>query len=58
MLAIVQFVIFFSSCLVPKNAAIKIYKTIIFPVILYGCQTCNLTSRQEHSAKQDDIMGG
>jgi hypothetical protein len=27
---------------------IKIYKTIILPVILYGCETWSLTLREEH----------
>jgi hypothetical protein len=27
---------------------IKIYRTIIFPVVLYGCETWSLTLRQEH----------
>jgi len=27
---------------------IKIYKTIILPVVLYGCQTWSLTLREEH----------
>jgi hypothetical protein len=27
---------------------IKIYKTIIFPVALYGCETLSLTLREEH----------
>ena len=26
---------------------IKIYKTIILPVVLYGCETCSLTLREE-----------
>jgi hypothetical protein len=26
---------------------IKIYKTIIFPVVLYGCENCSLTLREE-----------
>jgi hypothetical protein len=25
-----------------------IYKTIILPVVLYGCETCSLTLREEH----------
>jgi amino acid permease len=58
MLAIVQFIILLSSCLVSKNATIKIYNAMIVPVVLYGCQTCILTSGQEHGAKGDDIMGG
>jgi hypothetical protein len=27
---------------------IKIYKTIILPVVLYGCETLSLTLREEH----------
>jgi hypothetical protein len=27
---------------------IKIYKTIIIPVVLYGCETWSLTLREEH----------
>jgi hypothetical protein len=26
-------------CLLSKNVNIKIYKTIIFPMVLYGCET-------------------
>jgi hypothetical protein len=26
----------------------RIHKTIIFPVILYGCETWSLTLREEH----------
>jgi hypothetical protein len=26
-------------CLLSKNIRIKIYRTIIFPVVLYGCET-------------------
>jgi hypothetical protein len=28
---------------------IKIYKTIILPVVLYGCETLSLAVRQEHT---------
>jgi sorting nexin-29 len=28
-----------SSCLISKNLKIKIYKTVILPVVLYGCET-------------------
>jgi hypothetical protein len=31
-----------------KNLNIKIYKTIIFPVVLYGCETWSRTLREEH----------
>jgi hypothetical protein len=37
-----------SSCLLPKNVKIRIYKTTILPVILYGCETWSLTLREEH----------
>ena len=33
--------------LISKNLKIKIYKTIIFPVVLYGCETRSLTLREE-----------
>ena len=36
-----------SSRLLPKNLKIKIYKTIILPVVLYGCETWSLTLREE-----------
>jgi hypothetical protein len=31
--------------LLPKNTKIKIYKTIILPVVLYGCETWLLALR-------------
>ena len=31
-----------------KNINIKIYRTIILPVVLYGCETWSLTLREEH----------
>jgi hypothetical protein len=36
-----------SSCLLSKNLKIRIYKTIILPVVLYGCETWSLTLREE-----------
>ena len=33
--------------LLSKNLKIKIYITIIFPVVLYGCETWSLTLREE-----------
>jgi hypothetical protein len=36
-----------SSCLLSKNLKIRIYKTIILPVILYGCETLSLTLRED-----------
>jgi hypothetical protein len=37
-----------SSRLLSKNLNIRIYKTIILPVVLYGCETWSLTLREEH----------
>ena len=36
-----------SSRLMSKNLKIKIYRTIILPVMLYGCETWSLTLRKE-----------
>jgi hypothetical protein len=36
------------SRLISKNLKIKIYKTVILPVVLYGCETWSLTLREEH----------
>ena len=38
-----------SSRLPSKNLKIKIYKTIILPVVLYGCEAWSLTLREKHS---------
>jgi hypothetical protein len=59
-------------CLLSKNLNIKIYRTIILLVILYGCETWCLTLREEHSLrvcenrvlrrifgpKKEEIVGG
>jgi hypothetical protein len=37
-----------SSRLLSKNLKIRIYKAIILPVVLYGCETWSLTLREEH----------
>jgi len=36
-----------SSRLLSKNLKIKMYRTIILPVVLYGCETSSLTLREE-----------
>jgi hypothetical protein len=36
-----------SSRLISKNLKIKIYKTVILPVLLYGCETWSLTLGEE-----------
>jgi hypothetical protein len=61
-----------SSCLLSKNVKVRIYKTIILTVVLYGCETRYLTVREEHKLrvfenrvlrrifgpKRDGAMGG
>jgi hypothetical protein len=37
-----------SSCLLSRKVKVKIYKTIILPVVLYGCETWSLTLWEEH----------
>jgi hypothetical protein len=58
-------------CLLPRGLKVKVYKTIIQLVVLYGCETWSLTLREEHrlrvfenrvlrkmfGPKRDDIMG-
>ena len=39
--------ILLSSSLLSKNLKIKICRTIILPVVLYGCETWSLTLRDE-----------
>jgi hypothetical protein len=60
-----------SSRLLSRNVKVRIYKTIIIPVVLYGCETWSLTLREEHrprvfensvvsrifGPKRDDIIG-
>jgi hypothetical protein len=41
----------FPSRVLPKNVKIRIYKTIICPVDLYGCETWSLTIREEHNLR-------
>jgi len=33
--------------LLSKNVKIKIFRTIILPIVLYGCETWSLTLREE-----------
>jgi hypothetical protein len=37
-----------SSRQLSRNVKVKIYRTIILPVVLYGCATWSLTSREQH----------
>jgi hypothetical protein len=48
MLATIQSRTFLSSRLLFKHVKIRIYKTIIFPVVQYGCETWSLSLKEEH----------
>jgi len=45
-----------SSRLLSKNLKIKIYRTIILPVVLYGCETWSLTLREERQLRVFENM--
>jgi len=45
-----------SSWLLSKNLKIRIYRTIILPVVLYGCETWLLTLREERKLKVFESM--
>jgi hypothetical protein len=40
-----------SSRFISKKLNIKIHKTVILPVVLYGCETWSLTLREEHKLR-------
>jgi hypothetical protein len=40
-----------SSRLLSENVKVRIYKTIILSVVLYGCETWSLTVREEHKLR-------
>ena len=48
-----------SSSLLSKNLKIKIYRTIILPAVLYGCETWSLTLREEHRLRvfENRVLG-
>jgi hypothetical protein len=48
-----------SSRLLSKNVKFEIYKIIILPVVLYGCETWSLTLREEHKLRvfEDRVLG-
>jgi hypothetical protein len=48
-----------SSCLLSGNVKVKMYKTIILPVVLYGCETWSLTLMEEHRLRvfENRVMG-
>jgi hypothetical protein len=39
------------SSLLSKNIKIEIYRTLILPVVLYGCETWSLTLREERKLR-------
>ena len=45
-----------SSKLLSKNLKIKIYRTTILPVVLYGCETCSLILREERKLRVFENM--
>jgi hypothetical protein len=45
-----------TSHLMYKNTQIRTYKTIISPVVLYGCETLSLTFREEHRLRVFENM--
>jgi hypothetical protein len=48
-----------SSRLIPKNLKIKIYKTVILSVVLYGCESWSLTMGEEHRLRvfENRVLG-
>ena len=66
-----QIYIYIPPSLLSKNLKTKIYRTIILPVVLYGCETWSLTLREERrlrvfenrllrrvfGPKRDEIIG-
>jgi hypothetical protein len=45
-----------SSRLLSKNLKIRIYKTIILPVVIYGCKIWSLTLTEEHRLRVFETM--
>jgi len=45
-----------SSGLLSKNLKIKIYRTIILPVVLYGCETWSFILREERKLRLFENM--
>jgi hypothetical protein len=58
MLATIQSRTFCLPVCCKKNLKMRIYKTIILPVIMYWCETWCLTLREEHRLKvfQDKVL--
>jgi hypothetical protein len=43
-----------SSLLLSRNVKVKIHKTMILPVVLYGCETWSLALREEHRLRMSE----
>jgi hypothetical protein len=39
---------YYNVSLLSRNVKVKIYRTIILPVVLYGCESWSLMLREEH----------
>ena len=48
-----------SSSLLSKNLKFKIYRTIILPAVLYGCETWSLTLREGRTLRvfENRVLG-
>jgi hypothetical protein len=56
MLAIVRCRILLTSSLLTRNLSIKIYRTVILPVVFYGCETWSLILREERRLRMFENM--
>jgi hypothetical protein len=45
-----------SSRLLSKNITIRIYRTIILPIVLYGYETWSLTLREEERLFENRVL--
>jgi len=54
MLAIIRCRVFCLPGCYPKKA--EVYRTIILPVVLYGCEACSLTAREERKLRVFENM--
>jgi len=60
-----------SSCLLPTNTKFKVYRNLILPVVIYGCEIWSFTMGKKHrqsvfenrllkkifGPKKDEVMG-
>jgi len=51
MLAFIRCTIFLPSISLSKNLKIEEHRTVILPVVLYGCKTWSLTMKDEHGLR-------